>query len=474
MIYKNSYFRKEFRQAYADYRISINRMFTYGVFLGLLTFSVHFLLQTVYESVLTQSIPEMMLPSYFSVAFTYNIVSYVFFLLYFLYYYNYLSFSEIRDNSWYLLVKMYYSPVKMIFTKLSVRLISVAVTFSVGFLTAMLLTSFLKYPFIPDYFLPLFLSGLFDIMIVVLITMALSLYFKAYDSARIVIISAAVIIYLLKISTGYYKVVSNRGLMRDIRNLFDVHLSVYQVIFGSFCLICIFVCFFRAHNIAKYYSVDEVNTEGLAVQNYKTHKIKILAKKSESKLSRFVSIVVNGLLIIVILALILLNGAILMISALSPEKEADFMGYIPYVFQSSTMEPYIDKNDLIYIQRIDADIPVDVGDIVIYKVNKDVYIEQIMAVQDGTYTVDVSYYPPTSEKDALKMEVLREDMYGIYAGKFRWVGALVLFANTIFGRLIFLMAPAILLFFYKPIVSFFTASGKKTKEKKQISKELGR
>jgi len=75
MIYKTSYFRKEFRQAYSEYRISINRLFAYGVFLGLLTFSVHFLLQTLYESVLTQSIPEIMLPSYFSVAFTYNILS---------------------------------------------------------------------------------------------------------------------------------------------------------------------------------------------------------------------------------------------------------------------------------------------------------------------------------------------------------------------------------------------------------------
>lgn len=462
MIYKNSYFRKEFRQAFAEYRISINRMFAYGVFLGLLTFSTHFLLQTLYESVLTKSVPEIMLPSYFSVAFAYNIISYIFFLVYFLYYYNYLSFSEIRDNSWYLLVKMYFSPVKMIFTKIFVRLFSVVIIFSVGFLVAMLLTTFLKYPFIPSYFLPLYISGLFDIMIIVLITMALSLYLKVFDNVRLVIICSAIIIYILKIATGYYAIVSNRGLMRDIRNLFDLNRSVYQVIFGSFCIICVLVCFFRAIKISKYYSVVEDNTDGIAIQNYKTHKMTVLHMQSDSKLHRLVTVVVNVFLLFFIIGLILLNGAILMVSALSPEKEADFMGYIPYVFQSSTMEPYIDKNDLIYLQKIDDNVPIHVGDIVIYKVKNNVYIEKVVENQDGTYTVNITYYPPTSEIDALKMEVQRTDIYGVYAGKFRWVGAIILFANTIFGRILFLMAPAVLLFFYKPIVSFFTKSGKKT------------
>jgi hypothetical protein len=465
MIYKTSYFRKEFRQAYSEYRISFNRMISYGVFLGLLSFSVHFLLQTVYESVLTESIPEMMLPSYFSVAFTYNIISYVFFLLYFLYYYDYLTFSEIRDNSWYLLVKMYFSSVKMIFTKVFVRLLSVTLIFSVGFLTAMLLTTFLKYPFIPEYFLPLFLSGFFDILIIVLITMALSLFFKEFDSARIVIIGSALAIYLLKIATGYYAVVSNRGLMRNVVNLFDVNRSVYQVIFGSFCFLCIFICYFRAKHISKYYNIEEDDTEGIAIQDYRSHKMILLKKKSESKLARFVNFVVNAILLLFIVALILLNGAVLMISALSPEKEADFMGYIPYVFQSTTLQPSIDNNDLIYLKKVDANTPINVQDIVIYKVNKDVYIEMVTEVKDQTYTVNATYYPPTSEIDALKMDIQRESIYGVYAGKFRWVGALVLFANTIFGRLLFLLAPAVLLFFYKPIIQFFTQAGRKTKKK---------
>lgn len=466
MVYKNSYFRKELRQAYTEYSISINRLFTYGVFLGLLSFSVHFLLQTVYESVLTERIPEIMLPSYFSVASAYNIISYIFFLIYFLYFYDYLTFSEIQDNSWYLLIKMKFSPVKMIFSKLSVRMISITLTYSVGFLTAMLLTTFLKYPFIPSYFLPLFLSGIFDIMIIALITMALSLYFRVFENARIVILCSALVIYLLKIATGYYAVVSNRSLMRNVGNLFDVHRSVYQIIFGFFCVVCVLVCYFRARKVARYYSVDYVNMEEIAFQDYRTHKILIPKQRRDNKLFRIFNVLVNGVIMLVIVSFILLNAAVLIVSAFSPEKETDFMGYMPYIFQSSTMEPDIQKNDLILIKKIDAQTPVQVMDIVISKVNETVYIEKIISVNDGIYTQDITNYPPTSKKDIMKMNVQREDIYGIYAARYRWLGALVLFANTIFGRLIFLIIPAILLFFYKPIVNFFVRTTKTVKKKK--------
>jgi hypothetical protein len=58
--------------------------------------------------------------------------------------------------------------------------------------------------------------------------------------------------------------------------------------------------------------------------------------------------------------------------------------------------------------------------------------------------------------------VLREKVYGVHTGNNRWFGAIVLFANTIIGRLILLLIPTFLIFFYEPIVSFFKTI---TKEK---------
>ena len=466
MIYKNNYFRKEFRQAYTEYKISISRLFTYGMFLGIFSFAVHFLLQTVYESILTEKMPEIMLPSYFSVASAYNIISYVFFLFYFLYFYDYLTFSEIRNNSWYLLIKMKYSPVKMIFTKLSVRLLSILLTYSVGFMTAMLLTSFLKYAFVPAYFFPLYVSGLFDIVIIALIAMAMSLYIKVFANARIVILCSALAIYFLKIATGYYAVVSDRALMRDIGSLFDVRRSVYQIIFGLFCVASILICNFKAQKIARYYSVTEDQREDIAVQDYRTHKILVSQQKKDTKLYHVINNTANVLLMIIISVFILINAAVLMVSAFLPDKNADFLGYVPYVFQSGTMSPEIQKNDLILVRKIDAIAPLKVGDIVICTLDKQVRIEKIVSVKGDAYTLDITAYPPASEKDVLKITVQRNDIYGIYAERFRWVGAAILFANTIFGRLIFLLIPVILLFFFKPIVHFLVRSTKIVKIKK--------
>ena len=51
--------------------------------------------------------------------------------------------------------------------------------------------------------------------------------------------------------------------------------------------------------------------------------------------------------------------------------------------------------------------------------------------------------------------VAREQVYGVHTSNNRWLGAIILFANTIIGRLIFLLIPTFLIFFYEPIVDFF-------------------
>jgi hypothetical protein len=51
----------------------------------------------------------------------------------------------------------------------------------------------------------------------------------------------------------------------------------------------------------------------------------------------------------------------------------------------------------------------------------------------------------------MRKTVDRSAIYGLFTHSNRWLGALILFANTIFGRLAFLFGPALLLFFYQPV-----------------------
>ena len=114
MIYKSSFLKKELRNAYLEDGISRKKILVFGVFLGLLTFAIYFVLQTLTRSVLIDAVPEFMFTSYFSTLYLYTIVSYIFFVFYFIIYYEYLTFAEIRRNRWYVLAKLGYNPVLMI------------------------------------------------------------------------------------------------------------------------------------------------------------------------------------------------------------------------------------------------------------------------------------------------------------------------------------------------------------------------
>ena len=461
MEIKSGFFFKEFRQAYSEYKISLSRMVLFGAFLGLISFSFHFLLQTVYDSVLTKSVPELMLPSYFSVLFAYINIAYIFFLIYFLVFYKYLTFSEIRDNSWYLLVKMGYDPLKMILIKFSVRALSVLITFSVGFGISVLLTVFLKYPFVPDYFLPLFISGFFDILIIVMVTMTSSLFIALFDSARLVIVASAVILFFIKIFSGYYSVVSNRTLMRDPMNLISVNRSAYFLIFFIFILSCLAICIYRARFLSQYYHTNKDRYDEFALQDYKTDAIKEPVSRSAPRISRKINAAVMIVLTVLVSISIVINLFILFIGAMSPDREFDVMGHIPYIYRSSLMRPSIEKNDLVFFRRVDPisgdpNYVPEVDTIVLFRHNNAPHIQRILEVnEDGTLLVDIDYYPPLSQEDALRMRIEKEQIYGQYSGRSRWLGAIVLFANSFFGRLLLLLIPAILIFFYKPIIRFF-------------------
>ena len=66
MIYNHNIITKEQKQAFVERKESRNKIFFYGIIVALLTFSLHFMLQTLTRSVLSTALPQLMMPSYFS------------------------------------------------------------------------------------------------------------------------------------------------------------------------------------------------------------------------------------------------------------------------------------------------------------------------------------------------------------------------------------------------------------------------
>ena len=99
MVYKNSLFNKEIRESYIDSLSSFRKLSFMCVFLAIMTIIIYLLLQIMYDSILTELMPEIMLPSYFTIAYIYNWVAFLLFASYFMVKYKSLTLSEIGETS---------------------------------------------------------------------------------------------------------------------------------------------------------------------------------------------------------------------------------------------------------------------------------------------------------------------------------------------------------------------------------------
>lgn len=444
MIYKDKYFSKEIRQNYLEKQMSFNHMVALGFFLGLFSFAIHFMLQTVFETVLTQQYPEIMLPSYFSVLYLYTMIANTFFVVYFMVNYRYLTFQEISENKWYLLTKFGFQPSRMILYKLCAVVLSILIIYTVGFLTGIGFTMFLKYPFVIGYMFSLYLCGLLNILLISSITMLGSILFEEIGNARYFVLGCVAILFVIKIDSGYYTVITDRILMQQIQHLFDFSNSYYMYFSIFIIIVCLFGSVTGAKRRSDYYykKCGDIPFEGYEKQNQRKRMFSY----------RIVDAFMQVFFVVFTLGFILFHSIVLFVSISTPEKEISIKGVIPYVFQSSTMKPAIEKNDLAYFQKIDQQYPIEVGDIVLFKEEEKVYVERVIDVKGKKIDVDIENYPELTDRTSLRKSIKRDCIYGRYYGRNRWLGALILFSNTIFGRILFLILPSILIFFYQPIV----------------------
>lgn len=466
MIYKRGYFKKELRMAYVENRISSKNRLFFGLFIGFFSISLHLILLTLKKSVLTDAVPHIMQQSYFSSVYIYINAAIYLFSLYYIVYYDYLSFTEIRKNRWYLLVKMGYSPQAMILSKLAATCYTVLTIYTTGFAVTVIMTVFLKYSPMLSYLPALYLVGLIDFMVLDILLVTSTLFIKQKSVARYYTIICVVALRITRYALDYHQVVSNKSLMQSFFPIFDYQKSLYMPFCALLVLLCFVVCFIKARDIAKYYSMPYdtygyVMPENAVIIRRDSFSGRIHVINDEERIKRrnkMFDAAVNSALILVAVAAFVFNAFILIISTAQPGKEVTVFGVIPYIFASNTMDPAISENDLAYFKRIDENEQIETGDIVLFKKENVVYVERVIARSGNQITVDIDYYPPSAQKDSMKQEIDRGLIYGVFIGRSRWLGALILFANSVFGRITFLLIPLLVLYFYKQIKSFIINS----------------
>lgn len=462
MIYNNNFFTKELKLGYIENDTSKKRQLGFGVFLGLCAFAFYFLLQTLENTIVADVAPELMYTSYFSILYIYVNLTVFFYVIYLLVYYEYLTFAEIIRNRWYTLVKMGYNPISMILTKISTRLLSIIFVYTLGFIVTVVLTSFLKFPFVGSYLVSLYVVGLIDMILITIVIMTISLFIKNSIMARQISFAVAILVFAIKNLSGYFAIISDRELMKSIWSIFDFSKSLYLVLVVGVLIACLVVSIIKAKSISKYYNFPYYKN------NLKISKdIDIVIcedgkdkwKKSDDYIVRKegnkINVLINTILFTIIAISILINSFILLVSLSSADKEITIFGYIPYVFQSETMEPQIKFNDLAFFSEIDQNKEIKVDDVVLYERENIIGVSRVREINEGSYLVDIDNYGDSSKGGTYKETIQREDIYGMYASRSRWLGALILFANSTIGRVLFLLIPTFMIFFYKQIGSVF-------------------
>lgn len=466
MIYKQSEFTKEKKQAYIEDYESKRNLIWRGIILALVTFAIYFMLQTLNRSVLPIVIPQYMMESHFSTLSLFMLVAFIGYTGYIARYYNYLTFAEIAMNRWYTLQKQGYDPLKMIIVKIATRFLEVIVFYSIGFLGTLFLSLFLKYPLVPTYFISLYISGMIDLLFITLITMTCSLFISEQKTARYIVVCAAIIIWTLRLTTGYYDLVSNRQVMGDIGNLFNVTASSYLLYFlltiaGSLSMILI-----RARKIAQYtnfpfYKKDMDMEEGTSIVILDENEFKAVKEHAYVKRmrNRITDKVVNVVVTMIVIVGILINCFVLFVSLSSPDRETNFFGIIPFVFHTATMEPDIMYNDLAFFHTVNEEDAFTEGMTILYRDSEEPVVSKITGIDGDRVTVDILNYQEGVSKGRYEKSIHQDAIYGVYAGRSRWLGAIILFANTIFGRLLLLLIPAFVIFYYKPVLAFLKKKG---------------
>jgi hypothetical protein len=151
MIYRTKFFREELRFGVTGRKKNIGSLIALGVFMGMLAFAIYFILQTLTKSVLSDKAKFLVEQSYHTTALLYLAVSYVGFWVYDMARFRAATFSEVYDNTWYALVHQGYRVSTLVFGKLFAQLFGALVMNTVGFLTTLAMSSFLKFPLIPGY-----------------------------------------------------------------------------------------------------------------------------------------------------------------------------------------------------------------------------------------------------------------------------------------------------------------------------------
>lgn len=193
---------------------------------------------------------------------------------------------------------------------------------------------------------------------------------------------------------------------------------------------------------------------------------------NQTRTSRKILNSIGILICLFLVAIIIINGTMIVKSYIHPDKVPDFLGYKPFIVLSGSMEPTILTGDIVLIKEA---VPENISenDIITFRTGQDAdtavtHRVTEIRVEDGA-TSFLTRGDANIGQDA--SEVTMDMLEGKYVGRIGGIGHFAIFLQTPVGLLAFVVTPLCLFIVYD-IVARNRQSRRKIEREAQLEREL--
>lgn len=447
MIYKNSYFKEELKKSYLDTKESRLKLLGICMLVSLFSIALNSFFVMMGDTVIGDTFPALCTKSFYAVITMMNAVILVFFVFYFTNNYETATFAEINKNRWYMLIKSGYKNDYMIFVKQITTGIMVITLYSLSFLFCFIITSLLRYGMSLSSILPSYIIGIVQLAVMTTIILNFSLFLKKNVSNLSLSIIYLIFIAIVSAICGFTKTTKISSGM-SFKTLFTGTTSIYMYTLLALGLINVIASVLIAMKKSNYYNTAGGKVENVIVIDFKTNEVVKVKKDGMSTFSTFAKKVVFGCLIAIMIAGVLANAALIIMGSASGD-EFSVMGSKPYIFASHTMKGSIEYNDFVVFSPLGEGETLTQDSVVIFYDGKEYQIRKVEKVNsDNTVTVDITSYPAGAELNAYEVTLSQDEIKGVMTFKSRWIGAWLVWNNSLAGKIVTLLLPLLTLAFY--------------------------
>lgn len=450
MIYKNGYFKEELKKSYLDTKESRLKLLGICLLVSLFSLALNSFFVAMSDTVVGDTFPALCSKSFYSVITMMNAIILVFFAFYFTKNYETATFAEINKNRWYMLIKSGYKNDYMIFVKQITTAIMVVTLYSLSYIFCFILTSLLKYGMSLSAILPSYIIGIIQLAVMTSIILTFSLFLKKNVSNITLSVTYMIFIAVVSAICGFTnKTRYSSGMSFD--TLFTGISSIYFYSLLGIGIINVVISVIIAGRKSNYYTTMGGKVENVVIIDYKTNEAVKVKASGSSTFSSVLKKTVLGVLVAIMVAGVLANAALIVMGSASGD-EFSVMGVKPYIFASNTMEGSIEYNDFVVFSPLSEGDTITDNSVVIFYDGKEYQIRKVERINaDNTITVDITNYPNGVEYNSLETTINIDDVQGIMSFKSRWIGAWLVWNNSITGKIVTLLVPLLVLAFYDKI-----------------------